>query len=526
MAGTRLVNFSLARKFILLFGSAVLLTIAVTLLFPFVQMNNLDVEAMLMQANWVATSAYQSVDLRQPDWVAAQALLEARWPTMVEQFGLPPRCPVLVPARTPPGQNLVALSTQLHGFRAEAVERLSRYPSQRYFWRLQDEGDTFRYAFAVRPGLGDRHPETLDGIIDVQLDVPPQNARWNIIVTILAGATGAILALVVFYMVTQRLVLRPVLALRHAAERVTSGDVEVRATISSGDEFQELGDAFNDMLTHLRAAQEELRRTNRSLDVRLGELAELNVGLYESVRLKSQFLANMSHELRTPLVSIIGFAELLRDSWDRPDIDRNRLARFAENILSSGRGLLEIINDLLDLAKIEAGKMALHLTDFAIDALCHDLIDFVRPVADKKNQRLELTVADDLPRFHSDAGKIKQILYNLLSNAVKFTPTGGSISLSVSGESDGFVRLAISDSGPGVPSEQHGRIFEKFYQADGSATRESSGTGLGLAISRELAHMLGGSLNLADDPPPGATFVLIVPAVAPPQATVERPRLT
>lgn len=527
MPNTRLVNFSLARKFILLFGSAVLLTIVVTLLFPFVQMNNLDVEAMLMQANWVATAAHQAADLRQPDWAEAQALLDARWPTLAAQFGLPAACPRLVPVRAATLSDRLSPETAVgQGFRAEAVERLTRNPSQRYFWRIQDDGKTFRYAFAVRAGPLDRHPELLDGLIDVSLSVPPQNTKWNIIVTVLAGATGAILALVVFYMVTQRLVLRPVVVLREAAEKVTSGDVDVRAAITSGDEFQALAEAFNDMLTHLRAAQEELRRTNRSLDVRLGELAELNVGLYESVRLKSQFLANMSHELRTPLVSIIGFAELLRDSWDRPELDRKRLARYAENILASGRGLLEIINDLLDLAKIEAGRMALHLSDFSLDTLCHDLTDFVRPIADKKNQHLELVLSGELPAFRSDTGKIKQILYNLLSNAIKFTPSGGNIILAAQADSLGRVRLVVRDSGPGVPLEQRERVFEKFYQVDASATRESSGTGLGLAISRELAHMLGGTLILADDPPPGATFVLTLPPVAPPPAPAERPRLT
>ncbi|MCH8967261.1 MAG: HAMP domain-containing protein, partial [Planctomycetes bacterium] len=346
---------------------------------------------------------------------------------------------------------------------------------------------------------------------------------WNSVVTVLAGASGAVLAILVFYMVIQRLVLSPVNVLRRAAERVATGDIEARSTITSGDEFEKLSKTFNEMLSHLHAAQEEQRKINRSLDIKLGELAQTNVTLYESNRLKSEFLANVTHELRTPLVSIIGFAELLRDAWDTPDPDRKRLARYSENIRASGRNLLEIINDLLDLAKIEAGKMEVHLVDFSIAQLCEDLIDFVRPLADKRNQTLSLTVEADLPPLHSDSGKIKQILYNLLSNAVKFTPTGGSIGLSVAGAPADSVRLTVQDSGPGIPKEEHEVVFQKFRQLDASQTREHAGTGLGLAITRELVHTLGGTISLQSEPGHGATFIVTLPVKA--EHGVRRPMI-
>ena len=268
------------------------------------------------------------------------------------------------------------------------------------------------------------------------------------------------------------------------------------------------------MLAHLDAAQEEQRRTNRSLDIKLGELAETNVALYESNRIKTEFLANVTHELRTPLVSIIGFAELLRDAWESGEPDRKRLRRYSENILTSGRSLLDIINDLLDLAKIEAGKLQLHLSEFSLHELCEEMIDFIRPLCDKRNQQIIHDIAADLPAFHSDSGKIKQVLYNLLSNAIKFTPTGGTVSFRAQHGDDGTARLEVSDTGPGISPEQCTIIFEKFRQLDSSTTREHEGTGLGLSITRELVHMLGGTISVQSEPGKGATFAVLIPASA------------
>ncbi len=497
-------QISLARKISLLFGSAVLLTISVTLLFPWLQMTALDEAAMLTQANWVATTAYQAEDLHGSNWPAAQLRLDRRWPALLRELGLPAVKPRLVPVGPTAGK----------GFQSDAIARLHHNPQQRYYWRIQDDRRIFRFALAVRDTYADPHPHVLRGIIDVSLPIPQKAGAWNSIVTVLAGASGAVLAILVFYMVTQRLVLSPVHALRRVAREVATGDIEVRSSIASGDEFQQLSDAFNEMLTHLNITQDELRNANQLLDLKLGELAETNVALYESNRLKSEFLANVTHELRTPLVSIIGFAELLRDAWENPKADRTRLARYSNNILISGRSLLEIINDLLDLAKIEAGEVVLHLSEFSIVDLCGDLVDFVRPMADKKEQQLSLHLPDDPPQFHSDSGKVRQILYNLLSNAIKFTPAGGSISLEVACRGQGSARLIVRDTGPGIATEHHATVFDKFRQLDSSETREYEGTGLGLAISRELVHILGGSIELVSQPECGAVFLVDLPTVA------------
>jgi len=495
------LTVSLARKISVLFGTAVLLTIVVTLLFPWLQMRWLGEQALLMQANWVATAAYQAADVHGQDWPAAQEQLRRHWPVLVDELGVPSVCPEVVRAG----------AEAATAFQLEAIERLQREPRKKYYWYPDESRRLFRFALAIRGTQSDPHPHVLRGIIDVSLRIPQTAGAWNSIVTVLAGASGAVLAILVFYVVTQRLVLSPVHLLRRAVRQVATGDLQARSTIRSGDEFQQLSDAFNEMLTHLKVAQEELEKTNRSLDIRLGELAETNVGLYESNRLKSEFLGNVTHELRTPLVSIIGFAELLRDAWINPEADRTRLARYAENILISGRSLLEIINDLLDLTKIEAGKMELHLSDFSVADLCRDLVDFLRPLADKKNQELTLEVADDLPGCHGDSGKVRQILYNLLSNALKFTPPDGSIRLTLRPGEEGIIRISVRDTGPGISAEHRETIFDKFQQVDSSATREYEGTGLGLAITKDLVQMLGGSIRLESEPGAGATFVVDVP---------------
>ena len=515
---------SLARKISLLFGTAVLLTIIATLSFPWMQMTALNQQSKLLEAKLAAHAARQAVDLGGPDWVAAQEQLDQEWPRLMRELSLTGQPPEFVSADP---AHVGGMPIGRRGFRLRAIEHLRQNPNQTYYWDPdQREGKLFRLAMAIRGCDTDPHPHVLRGLIDVRLPVRREWDVWNLLITVLAGASGAVLAILVFYLVTQRLVLSKVTALREVAEQVATGQMGVRASISSGDEFQQFSEAFNDMLVHLNAAQEDLQTINRSLDVKLGELAETNVALYESNRLKSEFLSNVSHELRTPLVSIIGFAELLRDAWQKPETDRERLKRFAENILTSGRSLLDIINDLLDLAKIEAGKMQLHLSKFQIEELCGDLVDFTKPLADKRNQQLTLSIGTGLPVFHSDSGKIKQILYNLLSNAIKFTPTGGSISLTVEPGQDSMVKMMVSDTGPGIAEDQRETIFEKFHQLDSSRIREYEGTGLGLAITKELTIILGGNIRIEGEEGKGSVFIVQLPPVAKSEVPAPRIRLT
>lgn len=416
---------------------------------------------------------------------------------------------------------------QLDAFQAECIQRMLLNEEINELHkrdRRRGEPTEYRVVMAVR-GVGDspaRRP--LVAVIDMTLPaLDPEELLWTRVILVLAGLLAGFLAILVFYLVSQKLILAPVRELKALVEQIAGGDLSARSEIATGDEFEELSDAFNEMLTQLEKSRNELETINRSLDVRLGELAETNIHLFEANRLKSEFLANVSHELRTPLTSIIGFADLLHDAANgEGPSDQARIARYAYNILNSGRGLLDMINDLLDLAKIEAGKVELHRSMFSLRDLCEAMVDFVRPLIDKKGLELKAGLPDELPMMNSDAGRLRQILYNLLSNAIKYTPEGGTVTLHVGVREDGQrVRLEVADTGPGIAPEDQERIFEKFRQLDSSATREHSGTGLGLAISRELCQMLGGSLRLESEPGKGARFIVELPVSCP--QTVYRP---
>lgn len=374
----------------------------------------------------------------------------------------------------------------------------------------------------------------------VRVDVPYQTDEnqllLNRIVIVVAGMLGGTLAIVVFYLITSRLILQPVRVLKNTAEKVAKGDLNIRSAISTGDEFQHLSETFNTMLANLKASQDQLEATNRSLDTRVGELAQSNVDLFEANRLKSEFLTNVTHELRTPLNAILGFADLMGDTAARlasvggavaaapgavASGPEAKLQRYSENIRTSARQLLDLINDLLDLAKIEAGKIVLREEKVNVADVCEAMANFMRPLATKKGIELRMNIAPDMPLITTDPGRFQQILYNFLSNAIKFTPAEGSVTITARNEEppiegDGAgpvqeVRVSITDTGPGISPEDQKVIFEKFRQIDGSVTRQHAGTGLGLTIARELASMLGARIELVSAVGKGATFALVMP---------------
>ena len=332
--------------------------------------------------------------------------------------------------------------------------------------------------------------------------------NWvSIIVAWLIAGTGAIVA---FYMITQRVILRPIRQLRALASNVAEGNLDIRSAIKTGDEYEKLANAFNDMLDGLQAAQEKLRQANKQLDAKIAELSERNIELFKANKIKSEFLANMSHEFRTPLNAILGFAQVLRD---KPDVlKKDKARRYAENIITSGNRLLNMINDLLDLAKTEAGKMELRIEQTSIPLLCKGLKASFSSLTKKKKIKIKLITDKNIPVLSTDPGKVQQILYNFLSNAVKFTPQRGRIEIRTSLLPDeNTVRIAVADNGCGIADVDKEKIFEKFRQADGSITRESTGSGLGLAISRELAAMLAGSIGMESELDKGSTFWLDIP---------------
>jgi signal transduction histidine kinase len=322
----------------------------------------------------------------------------------------------------------------------------------------------------------------------------------------------AILIMTGSFLIIRYVVVKPVKHLKAVSDAIVAGQLNVRSEIHTGDEFEDLSDAFNRMVRHLMDAQEEQKKLNADLDTRLDDLARANMALYESDKTKGDFLSTVSHELRTPLHGIIGFSDVLLSSASPLS---EKQARWVANIKTSGQQLLTLINDILDLAKIEAGKMELRPEDFSVPEFCDSLLTPFRPPAEKKNIDLLAQCDPNLPTIRQDVGKVRQILTNLLSNAIKFTPEGGRVNLRAAGDGE-FVVFTVADTGVGIPPDEHDRVFEKFRQAGRSTlTREHEGTGLGLSIVRELCGLLGGEVSLKSDLGRGSTFTVRLPRTLP-----------
>jgi signal transduction histidine kinase len=315
------------------------------------------------------------------------------------------------------------------------------------------------------------------------------------------------------YLIVRYVIVKPLEHLRDVSDEVRRGNVDARADIHTADEFEELGVAFNRMLRGLVESQEELRKVNGNLDGKVDELARANMHLYEMNRLKGDFLATMSHELRTPLNSILGFSDVLGSN----QLLDEKQVRYVENIRKSGRMLLEMINDILDLAKMEAGKMDVRATTFELGSIVSAQCDMIRPMAEKKQIELKISMSDTIPKVEQDQSKLQQILSNLLSKAVKFTPEGGQIAVSGKLLDTEFFTLEVSDNGVGIAVDEQQAIFEKFRQSsdfqagDDAMTREISGTGLGLSIVRELCRLLGGDVTVQSALGQGSSFRVRLP---------------
>ncbi|MGE5525081.1 MAG: response regulator [Rhodospirillaceae bacterium] len=330
---------------------------------------------------------------------------------------------------------------------------------------------------------------------------------------------GLFMALVATFFVARR-VIRPLEVLRKGAERIGKGDLAFRLDLKTGDEMQILAEEFNRMSASLQEAYGSLER---KVAERTQELVALNQKLDDANRMKSQFLANMSHELRTPLNAIMGYSEMLKE--DATDAGAPELVPDLERINASGRHLLELINTLLDISKIEAGKMDLYLETFSVPEMVKEVTTVIQPLAEKKSNRLEVRCDRDAGAMHADVTKVRQILFNLLSNACKFTERG-TVTLIVQrrrAEGADVVVFSVRDTGIGMTHEQMGRLFQEFSQADASTTRKYGGTGLGLALSRHLCRMMGGDITVESEPGKGSVFTIRLPArVAGPASARER----
>ncbi len=302
----------------------------------------------------------------------------------------------------------------------------------------------------------------------------------------------------------QRVVTRPILALVDVARNVSEKkDFTVRAKAQSEDEIGRLVNSFNEMLGQIQVRDEELRVAKDKAE--------------EANRTKSVFLANMSHELRTPLTAIIGYSEILED--DAGEMGLDDFLPDLRKIKSAGKHLLGLINSILDLSKVESGKMELYIESFDLTSLVSEVASTVNPLMDKNGNKLTVETADDLGEVRSDLTKMRQILFNLLSNASKFTEQG-QVRLAVRRASPAnMVVFEISDSGIGMSPEQLTRLFKPFSQADASTARNYGGTGLGLALCKRFCQVMGGRIDVDSELGKGTTFTVRLPSDMDPDQT-------
>jgi two-component system, NarL family, sensor histidine kinase BarA len=333
-----------------------------------------------------------------------------------------------------------------------------------------------------------------------------EGVHWNRALLITTAIVTAILIMVGSWIIVRYIIVKPVKHLKEVSDAISAGELNVRSEIQTGDEFEDLSHAFNRMLRHLVSMQDQWRKVNADLDRKVDELAQTNMALFESNKLKGDFLATMSHELRTPLNSILGFSDVLLSS----DALTEKQRRWVSNIQTSGQKLLALINDILDLAKIEAGKMQVRLESFNLHEVCESLLNMFRPLAEKKNIDLRSQIEPDIPSMRQDLTKLQQIMQNLISNAIKFTPEGGRVALKAEADTK-YVTISVIDTGVGVAKEEEELVFQKFRQSGNPLTREHAGTGLGLSIVRELCKLLGGEVTLQSELGRGSTFTVRLP---------------
>ncbi|MFG0291942.1 MAG: ATP-binding protein [Phycisphaerales bacterium JB050] len=530
-------GISLANKCLLLFSVAVLVIVSVALIVPWIRLAEIIDDAQIETSRQLAAISEQSL---------ADPSLPA--PRSDSAFG------TLTIYRPDEWASLASTSEDEREFKVAARNILTPELSDDRaetsgpdeFFQVIREGGARRYDYAraFRDPSGQLERVV---VLSRRSEIAEGQLFVNRMLLLASGMLASAVAVAVFYIITTRIILSPVRELRDTAELVREGNLDIRSDIRTRDEFQELSDTFNDMLEAISKQQNQLRAINTSLDLKLTEMAEANVALFEAAKLKGEFLANVSHELRTPLNSIIGFAEILqdivhseRDSESLQPPTPEQLAkrqRYTDHIVSAGRSLLEMINELLTMAKLEAGRMELQIRPVNIPDLCEALIALIRPLAEKKQIDLRLQLGQsqlpsysgkpgaDIPIVHTDPQKLQQIVFNFLSNAVKFTPDQGRVTLRaeriVSAEGMPRVRMSVLDTGPGIPADQQKAIFEKFRQLDSGHTKAAAGTGLGLAIARQFAEMLQGEIHLVSEEDRGAMFSVVIPVEYDPNKLTE-----
>ena len=349
--------------------------------------------------------------------------------------------------------------------------------------------------------------------LDRQLASLFQDSLREILAKMLVCGAAILMSGVLAAWLVARSMTRPLLALAEETRKIGGGDFDVKLRVGSNDELGELNRSLMLMSQELRQRETSLKLAQRDLE-RKKEVAEA------ANQAKSEFLANMSHELRTPLNHIIGFTELVADQHFGPLNETQ--ADYLHDVLHSSQHLLDLINDILDLSKVEAGKMAAAPTEFMLEEVLQGSLTMVREKSLKRGIRLDLDVSRAPATICADKRKFKQILYNLLSNAVKFTPDGGRVSLAAAmiagNNGDGpQVEISVQDTGIGIAPGDLERIFNTFEQVESSAARQFEGTGLGLALSQSMVELHGGKIwAQSEGQDRGSRFAFTLPVDAEP----------
>ncbi|MBA3333962.1 MAG: HAMP domain-containing protein [Actinobacteria bacterium] len=339
---------------------------------------------------------------------------------------------------------------------------------------------------------------------------PLTSAIWR---TALLLVAFLLLAIATSVLLARKLV-RPIESIQAAAARIGSGSLDQRIEVQSHDELGALAEEFNRMAGRLQESysslEQKVEERTRELAEALTELDEKSRELEAASRHKSEFLANMSHELRTPLNAILGFSQVLRERLFG-DVNEKQ-EEYLDDILTSANHLLALINDILDLSKVEAGQVELEVAPFSLREALERGVVMVRERATKDGVQVALAANSEVDVIEGDERRIRQVIFNLLSNAVKFTPSGGAVDVSTA-RVDGEVWVSVADTGPGIAPEDQERIFEEFQQAE-AGVEHREGTGLGLALSRRLVELHGGRIWVDTEVGQGSTFVFTLPARA------------
>ncbi len=325
---------------------------------------------------------------------------------------------------------------------------------------------------------------------------------------------NSVLLLILFFisMIFAPLIIRsitkPIGRLVRATREVADGNLDAKAQVTAHDEIGKLAEAFNDMTEKLKEKSAALEKTTKDLKL-------ANIDLKEADRLKSHFLASMSHELRTPLNAIINFSEQIIEDWDMLARDKERSAEandMIKRVSKSSKQLLALINELLDLAKLESGHMRLNLDSGDLKEVIDDAVASVAPLVENGDVTLSYTIDIDLPQFVFDERKVLQMLINLLSNAIKFT-RAGQVTIAVE-QADDYpegVLIKVIDTGIGIEPRHQSIIFDRFRQADGADSRNYAGTGLGLNLVKDLIELHGGKIEVQSKKGEGSVFTLYLP---------------